>query len=557
MVLIIPICKNLRVSIVVLALVGMAPAFGDANANSEMDRYVDARMAEIGNQDVLALKGYLSLFKKQADSPVLADRLFAAAIRAGDMESALRAVRAQELRNQATPEAPLLLYADAYRRKNWSMANVAASELEAHSNYAFMAPILRAWVNVAQKKPSGLAKTNPQTDPYIAYFSLDQRVYLDLASGDIATAKSGLSGLSGLDDEFARDLAIRAAPIFAANGDRAFAATLLQNSVERDYGIALVQTEKNAALAKISGEEGLAALHIRVARALLEQKNSEKALIFARVAQWLAPESDSTKLVLAQALKDQSLPTHAQKILDSITPESPYWPRAVADHVRSLLASKNSAEAINLAQSAASSRPNSANSALVLAQAYEETGDLKSAIAAYTNLVGEADTARATPQQRSLYRLFLATVQDKSGDWATARKVLEEAKGIDPKNPFILNYLGYGLLERREDVAQALDYIRAAHELAPQSTAIADSLGWAYFLSGDYDRAVPLLENAAKVSGNDMTINEHLGDAYWLSGRFVDARYAWSMAAQTAENTDSLRLAGKIDLGLDHVTKIE
>ena len=145
-------------------------------------------------------------------------------------------------------------------------------------------------------------------------------------------------------------------------------------------------------------------------------------------------------------------------------------------------------------------------------------------------------------------------MKDKSGDWPSARKSLDEARAIDPKNPFVLNYLGYGLLERREEVPLALDYVKTAFTLAPESTAIADSLGWGYFLNGDYARAVSLLETAVKTAGNDVTMNEHLGDAYWLSGRFVDARYAWGVAAQTAIKDDAARLKGKIDLGLGRET---
>ncbi len=545
---IIPICKRLGLA---FALLAASPAWAATDSNADVDRYFGARLAEIDNRQDIALKGYLGLFRKQADSEVLADRIFTSAIRSGDMVSALQAVRAQELRNAASPEAPLLLFADAYRRKNWAMANVAASELQARSNFAFMAPILKEWVNVAQGKAPKLAAPDAKVDPYFAYFSIDQRVYLALAAGQMDVAKSGFGALGNIDDDFARDLAIKAAPVFAANGDRVFAATILQSAVERDYGEALVKTAKNEPAAKLTPEDAIAALHLRVARTLLQQKNGEKALIFARIALWLAPKNDAAKLVLSQVLNDQGVTAPAIASLGEIAPASPYWPRAMNDKVRLLLTNNQQTEAVGIAQKARVLRPKSGNLALLVAQAFEATGDLKSAATAYSVLVKDADDARATSQQRALYRLFLATVQDKSGDWAMARKTLEQAQSIEPKNPFILNYLGYGLLERREDVPQALDYVKTAFKLAPESMAIADSLGWGYFLNGDYARALPLLESAVKTAGNDMTINEHLGDTYWLSGRFTDARYAWNVAAQTAMNDDALRLKGKIDLGLN------
>ncbi len=551
-----PIIRTCKLFAGAALLIG-TPAFASKDETRDVDRYFDARLAEIENDNSVAVKGYLELFRKQSDSEVLADRLFASAIRQGDMESALRAVRVQELRNQASAEAPLLLFADAFKRKNWAMANVAASELAAKSNFAFMTPIMKAWVNVAQGKAANLPAPNPDVDPYFAYFSIDQRVYFDLASGALPQAKDKLLGLATVDDDFARDLVIRAAPIYAAQGDRVTAATLLQARAERSYGNEIVKSTSKSPLATLRAEEALAALHVRMGRTLLEQKNGERALVFARVATWLAPDSAPAKLLLAQALKDQGLPKSSLSVMESIAPSSPYWPRAVSDRVRLLLSESRSSEAVKLAKSSSQSLPGSANLQLVAAQAYEESGDLKSAATAYQSLIEEADKARATAQQRAVYRLFLGTVQDKSGDWAAARETLEQARTLDPKNPFILNYLGYTLLERREDVSVGLAHVRDAYALSPESKAIADSLGWGYFLTGDYSRAVPLLETAAKASGNDLTINEHLGDAYWLSGRFIEARYAWRIAAQTAIDADSKRLAMKIDVGLDRPVKAD
>jgi tetratricopeptide (TPR) repeat protein len=539
-----------------LSLLTVTPAFASKDESRDVDRYFSARLAEIGNKNDIAVKGYAELLRNRADSEAVADRLFTTAIRQGDMVSALRAVRVQELRNQASAEAPLLLFADAFKRKNWTMANVAASELAAKGNFGFLAAIMKSGVNVAQNKPANLPMPNPDIDPYFAYFSLDQRVYLDLATGALPQAKDKLFGLSTIDDDFARDLIIRAAPIYAAAGDRVTAATLLQSKVERDYGAEIVKTTSKSPLAKLHPEEALAALYVRMGRTLLEQKNGEKALVFARVAQWLSPETSSVKLLLVQVLNDQGLNAAAISVVKTVEPSSPYWPRAVSAHVRLLLADKQQIAAVKLAKSASLSLPNSANLKLVAAQAYEETGDLKSASVCYQGLVNEADHARAGPQQRAVYRLFLGTIQDKAGDWPAARKTLEQARSIDPKNPFVLNYLGYTLLEKREDVNLGLQYVREAYALSPESNAIADSLGWGYFLTGDYVRAVPLLETAAKASGNDLAINEHLGDAYWLSGRFIEARYAWGIAAQTAAQSDSIRLITKIDVGLDHNVKV-
>ena len=84
----------------------------------------------------------------------------------------------------------------------------------------------------------------------------------------------------------------------------------------------------------------------------------------------------------------------------------------------------------------------------------------------------------------------------------------------------------------------------------PDSPEITDSLGWAHYLRGNLNGAIPLLEQAAKARPGDVEINEHLGDAYYSAGRRYEARYAWRAALVTAEGKDAERLRAKIGTGL-------
>ncbi len=146
--------------------------------------------------------------------------------------------------------------------------------------------------------------------------------------------------------------------------------------------------------------------------------------------------------------------------------------------------------------------------------------------------------------------LELATAMDKAGNWAEARQVLQNGLKLDARNPYLLNYLGYSMLEKGENVAEAKAHLKAASQLAPQSWAISDSLAWAHYHSGEYVQAVELLEKAARKSGEDMTVYEHLGDSYWQIGRNVDARYSWRRAELLASAADAARLKHKIDYGI-------
>ena len=91
----------------------------------------------------------------------------------------------------------------------------------------------------------------------------------------------------------------------------------------------------------------------------------------------------------------------------------------------------------------------------------------------------------------------------------------------------MLNYLGFSWVDRGEHLLEAKAMIEKAAAARPDSGAIIDSLGWAYFKLGDYQNAVAQLERAVSLEAADPDINDHLGDAYSRVGRVVEARYQW------------------------------
>jgi Flp pilus assembly protein TadD len=521
-------------------------ACASTDYDRNMERYVSARLAQIDNRNDEALKGYLTLFKAAPDSPEIRDRLFENAIIEGDMQNALRAVRAMELRNESDAAAPLLQFSAAFKNSEWTAAQDAITQLDAKSNYGFIAPILSAWVGIARGKPNGFLTKPGQTSALLEYYSSDQLVYFELASGHLAKTKPMLSAFDTIDADFARDLSIRAAPLFAESGDEKFARSLLQNRVDVDFVDEALSSRR-----KFTAEQGISALFTRLANGLIDQETAEQGLILSRMASWIDPVSDPAKLALSRALNEQGYTKKAHAVLETVSPSSPYWMRITNDRAKRLVVDGQMAEALKLAEQAYARRSQSTNALLLLGQMQEQAGQFSSAANSYAKLIERTDATSNSPRRKALYLLFLATALDKGGDWGAAKLKLHEGKALDPNNAYILNYLGFGMLERSEELDKALKFIKNAYLLAPDSAAIADSLGWAYFLNEDYPNAVSYLEKAALKLTNDVTINEHLGDAYWRSGLRVDARYAWKKAAYQADDLGAVhRLQQKIDVGL-------
>jgi tetratricopeptide (TPR) repeat protein len=517
-------------------------------ADAPVDAFWQAQRLELAGRSDEALKRYNLLIAAVPTSAVAADRLLDTALLQGDMKSALRAIRAQQLANAADADSPLLLFVDGWKRKDWKAADAAVAELKERESFAFMVPILNAWKNVAQGKESGLTTAALRADPMLGYYSVDQLVYIDLAQGNLDSAKERLTRLDGFAENFGRHVALTAVGEVNAAGDAKFASALMTHiGGQMPASNAKPITQPSKQLTDL----GLAALFARLSDQLQSQSANDKALYFARLAHWTAPSSDIAKLTLARRLDEKGKGQAADALLASIPANSLHKTWAVSENVAMLSARGDKAKALALIAATKANMVLGPQLSLIEAELQNEAGDYGKAMAIYRSIIEASGSGAANKRQLAVYYMLLAQSLEKTNDWVGAKKQLEKALEIDSDNPQLLNYLGYSLLERREDIKRGFELVSNAHRLAPASPAITDSLGWGFFLSGDYARAVPLLESAASKALGDVTINEHMGDAYWKAGRRIEARYAWRAAQLSAQTNDAKRISSKIDIGLN------
>jgi tetratricopeptide (TPR) repeat protein len=85
----------------------------------------------------------------------------------------------------------------------------------------------------------------------------------------------------------------------------------------------------------------------------------------------------------------------------------------------------------------------------------------------------------------------------------------EKALDLDENNTTAMNSLGYILADTDIDVMRGLRLCRKAVDRKPQSPAYLDSLGWAYFKSGELLEARTWLRRAMELAPQEKTIKEH------------------------------------------------
>ncbi len=137
-------------------------------------------------------------------------------------------------------------------------------------------------------------------------------------------------------------------------------------------------------------------------------------------------------------------------------------------------------------------------------------------------------------------------------DYSKSDRDLLESLSIIENDPYVLNYLAYSWLERNYNLDVSIDMLIKAHKQKKDNPYITDSLGWAYYLKGEFETAEKYMVNALKLKPNDPVIMDHYGDILWKLKRKLEARYLWSNAINSEENheLDLKYLKQKILLGL-------
>ena len=130
---------------------------------------------------------------------------------------------------------------------------------------------------------------------------------------------------------------------------------------------------------------------------------------------------------------------------------------------------------------------------------------------------------------------------ERSGDYIKADKDLLKSLEANPDDAYVLNYLAYSWLEREHKIDTALKMLEKAYAARSNDPYIIDSIGWAYYLVDEYEKAENFLKRAVELMPQDPIVNDHYGDILWQLDRKIQARYFWQAVLNLDETEDAMK----------------
>jgi tetratricopeptide (TPR) repeat protein len=532
---------------------GLHPAAASArlSISDPAQTYIKARAAAMSGDHGQAAQLLAQLSASQPGQPDLAKKALSEAIGAAQMELALNLARTIPAAELPT-DARLLLVAEEIRRGRPDRATPWLTVRGDNGDLSFLVPLVNAWSFADRGKSEQALATLDQiaSTSVLAPLVGEERAFILIKARRTAEAEPLARRAVGSAGGREQHLRLAFADAFLAAGDKARALMIVegmgQGEIAARHRIQAGQRGGQAvdSLARALGEV-LTVFSADIARA----QRAAPPIGLVQVARYLNPQNSGTTGLLALLLAGQDRTNEALALLRAVPADDPLISQVRDIQVHILTDDKRLDEAYQIAATAAASPNADASDYSRLGDVLQSMKRHPEAAIAYGRAVSLAQTQNLKSEIWSLLLLQASALED-ANRWPEAKALLQQALAMQPEQPLLLNFMGYGQLERGENMDSAEAMIRKASELAPDDASITDSLGWAEFKRGKVDEAIATLQKAAEKDASQAEIQEHLGDALYKSGRRYEARFAWNAALVTAEDDIAARVKAKLYSGL-------
>jgi tetratricopeptide (TPR) repeat protein len=463
---------------------------------------------------------------------------------------------AQQLKDKqaaAAAMAPLvtvLLTQDAIKQGQYDKALDLARKLPDQQIGKYAGPMMRAWLIAGSKKQLAPALKELQvldSEPGFAPFALMQRAAIEDYLGHPEDAAKSYKAAADASSNIPTLLLQLYGNLLQRQGDQDGLNKLMDRFQTENAGNSdaiagpLLKSLSANGKPKPSAStpaDGIAGVMSGMAVLLMQENIYSEALLFARLSLDLKPDLGMSKVLAGDIYRRTNRLDDAIDIYRSIDSGSIYYWSSQLSIADCLRRQDKNDDAEKLLRDMTASDKKNVEAPVLLGDLLRGTNKFDAAAEAYTTALGRI--ANPLPNDWSIF-YFRGTAYERAKQWPKAEADFKKALELSPDQPYVLNYLAYTWVERREHLDEALKMLQTAVDARPEEGFIVDSLGWAHFQLGHFQDAVKYLERAVALSPQDPTLNDHLGDAYWRAGRHVEARFQWSRALSFKPEADQVK----------------
>jgi tetratricopeptide (TPR) repeat protein len=537
-----------------------SPTAQDLAGLTASGSYLAARHAGRQRDAAIEAAYYRAALKRDPKNGELLDRAFLSLVVGGDIDEAVKLAERVAQSDKTDRVSRLVIGVNEIKRKQYPAARKDLALSIRGPITDLTATLLSAWATAGAGDAKGaVAAIDKLTGPdwYAIFKDLHAGMIYDFANNQ-AEAGKRLERAYKLDSSALRVveaygswLSRNRPPAEALAVFEAFDKVLPRHPLVTEAMTKLKAGEKLPPLVS-SAQAGAGEALYGLGASLGRRGGEDLGLVYLQLALHLAPNHPLALLSLADLYESIKKPDLAINVYERIPASSPLFRNAAIQMASNLDALDRSAEAEKHLDALIKQHPDDVEAIVALGnilrghKKFAECGDV------YSKAVA---TIPKPEKANWVIFYFRGICYERSKQWPKAEADLKKALELFPDQPHVLNYLGYSWVDQGINLDDGMAMIKKSVQQRPDDGYIVDSLGWAYYRTGNYEEAAKHLERAIELKPEDPTINDHLGDAYWRIGRTLEANFQWAHARDLKPDPDDLpKIEEKLKNGLPEET---
>jgi tetratricopeptide (TPR) repeat protein len=438
-----------------LTALALAAAFGAPLKAQEIDAgaYLAARVAEAENDFQAATAWYGKAIISDGGNARLLEGAILAELGTGDFALAIEAAnRLKALGGEQNQLSAVTLLADQAQREDYA---AILADIEAGSPISDLVNgLVSAWAKVGEGKMSDalLAFDKITETKGLEAFGYFHKALALASVGDFEGADEILSGRAAGPIFVMRRGVFAHAEILSQLERNADALDLLDRSFGTDpdplvdaMRVRLKAGEPIPFQTVRTARDGIAEVFYSVGTALNSDADPVYTLLHLRVASYLRPDHSDATLLTADVLQELKQYRLAAETYATFGPDDPNFISAEIGRAGSLRSEGNPDAAIEALKALARTHGNLLSVQFALGDMLRMEERFEEAKVAYTAAI---DLLPEVTENDWIMFFYRGIAHEQSKDWPSAEADFRRSLELNPTQPQVLNYLGYGLVDR-------------------------------------------------------------------------------------------------------------